>query len=217
MQVLDNLFFHFIDIAAKLKPKIVVAENVKGLISGKARGYVKEIFSSFRAAGYDCQLFLLNSSRMGVPQVRERTFFVARRMDLSIQKLSINFNEKPITVKQAIFGLESLTKKNLPTCIIKRWPKVAPGQFFSTLAKGSYFSWRKLHPNKPSTTVTSKLNFTHWSEPRFMTIEEIARIQTFPDDFDYVSTSGSYVCGMSVPPLMMQRIANEIAKVLLNK
>ena len=66
-QVLDDLFFEFIDIAAKLKPRIVVAENVKGLIIGKARGYVKQIFRRFREAGYRCQLFLLDASSMGVP------------------------------------------------------------------------------------------------------------------------------------------------------
>lgn len=70
-QVLENLFFDFIDIAKKLKPKVVVAENVKGLISGNARYYVDKIFRSFRDAGYSAQLFLCNGSRMGVPQQRE--------------------------------------------------------------------------------------------------------------------------------------------------
>jgi len=66
-QVLDDLFFHFIATAAKLNPKIVVAENVKGLIMGNARGYVKQIFNEFDKIGYDCQLFLLNAAFMGVP------------------------------------------------------------------------------------------------------------------------------------------------------
>jgi site-specific DNA-cytosine methylase len=79
-QHLDDLFFHFIETAKKLKPKVVVAENVKGLIIGNAKGYVKQIFAGFREAGYETQLFLLNSSKMGVPQRRERTFFVARRL-----------------------------------------------------------------------------------------------------------------------------------------
>ena len=70
-QVLDDLFFHFIDTAKKLKPKVVVAENVKGLVIGKAKGYVKQIFKKFDEAGYDVQLFLLNAAFMGVPQKRE--------------------------------------------------------------------------------------------------------------------------------------------------
>lgn len=66
-QVLDDLFFHFIDIANKLKPKVIVAENVKGLVIGKAKGYVKQIYQAFELSGYDVQLFLLNSAFMGVP------------------------------------------------------------------------------------------------------------------------------------------------------
>ena len=68
----------------KLKPKVVVAENVKGLIQGNARGYVKEIFKAFQNAGYSAQLFLLNASRMGVPQNRERTVFIANRIGKKI-------------------------------------------------------------------------------------------------------------------------------------
>jgi len=95
-QVLDDLFFHFINTARKLRPRMVIAENVRGLIIGKARGYVKEIFQGFREAGYDCQLFLLNASRMGVPQIRMRTFFIARRMDLGLPKIALEFNEPMI-------------------------------------------------------------------------------------------------------------------------
>ncbi len=61
-QILDDLFFHFIETANKLKPKIVIAENVKGLIQGKAKGYVKQIFKAFDEAGYTTQLFLLNAA-----------------------------------------------------------------------------------------------------------------------------------------------------------
>ena len=51
LQVLDDLFFHFIETAKKLQPKVVIAENVKGLIQGNARGYVKEIFQGFKNIG----------------------------------------------------------------------------------------------------------------------------------------------------------------------
>ena len=70
-QRLDDLFMHFIEVGQRLQPKVIVAENVKGLILGNAKGYVKEIFAAFREAGYDAQLFLFNAARMGVPQARE--------------------------------------------------------------------------------------------------------------------------------------------------
>lgn len=95
-QKLDDLFFHFIRIAKELRPKVVIAENVAGLIKGNAKGYVNEIFKAFSDAGYDAQLFLLNSAFMGVPQRRERTVFIARRKDLGLPKISMAFREDPI-------------------------------------------------------------------------------------------------------------------------
>ena len=75
-QILDDLFFHYIDLAFKLRPKVVVAENVKGMLMGNAKGYVKQIIGLLGTAGYDVQLFLLNGASMGLPQKRERVFFI---------------------------------------------------------------------------------------------------------------------------------------------
>lgn len=66
-QVLDTLFFDFIDLAKKLQPKVVVAENVKGLLLGSAIDYVRRIYEEFDNAGYYCQHFLLNGAEMGLP------------------------------------------------------------------------------------------------------------------------------------------------------
>ena len=111
-QVLDDLFFHFIDLANELRPKIVVAENVKGLLLGNAIKYVRQIYREFDKAGYYCQHWLLNAAKMGVPQRRERVFFIALRKDLSepflyqkdlftvTPKLELKFNEKGIIFKE---------------------------------------------------------------------------------------------------------------------
>lgn len=216
-QVLDDLFFHFIDIADRLKPKMVVAENVKGLIMGGARGYVKEIFHAFEKSGYDSQLFLLNSSRMGVPQARERTFFVARRKDLSIPMINLSFNETAIPVGFAVRNCRKEETKQLTPGIIKYWPTVKIGKPFSSVTGGKLFSYRKCDPGRPSSTITATHGLTHWSEPRLLSGPEVSRIQSFPDDYDFGQSFAPYVCGMSVPPLMMQRVATEIAKLLLTK
>jgi DNA (cytosine-5)-methyltransferase 1 len=73
-QVLDTLFFDFIDLAKKLQPKIVIAENVKGLLIGEARAYVSRIYEAFDEAGYIVQHWLFDASTMGVPQRRETGF-----------------------------------------------------------------------------------------------------------------------------------------------
>lgn len=215
-QVLDDLFFHFIDIASKLKPKVVVAENVKGLVIGNARGYVRDIFAAFSAAGYDTQLFLLNASRMGVPQARERTFFIARRRDLDLPKLSLDFSEPPITVSTAICGLmDDGTGTPLTPKALSLWERTQPGTSFSKQNNGSWFNWIRLSSAKPSATIPATCRLCHPTKPRFITFAEAKRLGSFPDDYDFMDQDGRYVVGMSVPPLMMQRVATEVARALL--
>lgn len=216
-QVLDDLFFHYIDIAKKLKPKVVVAENVKGLVIGAARGYVSQIFEAFREAGYETQLFLLNASRMGVPQARERTFFVARRRDLKLPELKLEFREEPISLRTACAGIE-MAGRPLTGQGSALWRNTAPGR---TLAgahkKGNMFTWTKLHMDKPANTATSGPAQMCPHVPNHLSDQAQARIQSFPDDYDFLGSGVRYVCGMSVPPLMMQRVALELAKQLFGK
>lgn len=213
-QVLDDLFFDFIAIAKKLKPKVVVAENVKGLIQGNARGYVKQIFSGFRDAGYECQLFLLNAAAMGVPQRRERTFFIANRLD---RKIKLKFEEKQISVSQAIYDCHPSWSPNLRPSLEKYWKDIPLGKSVSSVNEsGSGFCKVKLNPNIPAKTQFADLPAMHWNEKRHMNSSESLRIQTFPDDFICESNRVHYVCGMSVPPFMMQRVALEIHKQLFD-
>ena len=74
----------------------MIAENVKGIIIGNAKGWVNQIVKGVDDAGYAVQIFLFNAARMGVPQKRERVFFIAHRKDLKYPKLSMNFQSKPI-------------------------------------------------------------------------------------------------------------------------
>ena len=74
----------------------MIAENVKGIIIGNAKGWVNQIVKGFDDAGYAVQIFLFNAARMGVPQKRERVFFIAHRKDLKYPKLSMEFHSKPI-------------------------------------------------------------------------------------------------------------------------
>lgn len=217
-QRLDDLFFHFIDIAAKLQPKVVVAENVKGLIIGKAKGYVAEIFREFNKAGYRCQLFLLNASRMGVPQSRERTFFIAVRNDIAGDPIKLNFTEQPISVIEAIADIKTgqMGRRDpLPASVLPLWQRTKPGDACSSVhPKGSFFNKTKVDPNRPAATMTAERSLCHWSEPRYMNEKECLRIQSFPDDYQKADNSVDlrYVCGMSVPPFMMQRVALEIGR-----
>ena len=214
-QRLDDLFMHFIEVGQRLQPKVIVAENVKGLILGNAKGYVKEIFAAFREAGYDAQLFLFNAARMGVPQARERTFFIARRRDLGWGKLEMKFEEPVTTVRQAWANLPKQKGDALPPCYAKIWAKVPPGK-----AGRDYGSTglqvHKINQSQPARTAISQSWHTmHDQEPRNLSALELTRIQSFPDDYKYgkpADRHAGYVCGMSVPPYMTQRVALEIGR-----
>jgi DNA (cytosine-5)-methyltransferase 1 len=210
-QRLDDLFMHFIEVGQRLQPKVIVAENVKGLIFGNAKGYVKEIFAAFREAGYDAQLFLFNAARMGVPQARERTFFIARRRDLGWAPLKLAYDEGPQPVRAAFAGAagngEPLTGKGL-----RLYRETLPGNSLAAAAGGSWFTWTRLSWNRPANTVHSGPAQLHPEEPRHLSAAELARLQSFPDDYKFCAAQPRYLCGMSVPPFMTQRVALEIGR-----
>lgn len=96
VQTLDDLVFVFCKTIGKLKPKIAILENVPGIIAGKAKEYAIKIYDLLNNYGYEVQIFSLNSATMGVPQARERIFFIARRKDLNFPPLKLDFAKKPI-------------------------------------------------------------------------------------------------------------------------
>ena len=81
-QTLDDLSFVFIETAKKLRPKLVIMENVEGLIKGEAWKYVQRIYKEFAEINYECGHWLLKGEEMGVPQRRHRVFFIAARQDV---------------------------------------------------------------------------------------------------------------------------------------
>lgn len=219
-QVLDELFFDFIDIAKKLKPKIVVAENVSGIIKGNAKFYVKRIHEAFTAAGYDLQLFLLDASFMNVPQKRERTFFIARRKDMDLNRIKLEFNYPQITFDKVKCG--SVGKKICPAHM-KLWEVRKEGdQDLGACAvrlngKESNWNHKFLINGRVAKTIASSNRPILFDEPREANDFEIIRIQTFPEDYDFMKQDPGYVCGMSVPPRMMENVAKEIKRQWLSK
>jgi DNA (cytosine-5)-methyltransferase 1 len=150
-QVLDNLFFDFIDLANELQPKVVVAENVKGLLMGNAKEYVRRIYRAFDKAGYYCQHWLLDASKMGVPQRRERVFFICLRKDLAepflkridlftvAPGLELSFKEKSVVyseIEDKTDTFETLTETQK-----KHWLNTENGCSFSKFhEKGHWFN-----------------------------------------------------------------------------
>jgi DNA (cytosine-5)-methyltransferase 1 len=218
-QILDDLFFEYIALAKKLQPKIVLAENVKGLIQGNAKLYVKKIFKAFDEAGYNVQLFLLNAASMGVPQKRERVFFICQRKDLNLPKLKLEFNEDAIPFKQfeqTIGSEEKLTPDQL-----KWWELCKKGNAFSSVhPKGHWFNAYKLDWNSIFPTLTASGGNAepfHPEIPRKINTIEYCCGGTYPQDYYFQELEPKYLIGMSVPPVMTAQIANQIKIQWLDK
>jgi len=232
-QILDTLFFDFIDLAKKLQPKVVVAENVKGLLLGNAKEYVRNIYKEFDQAGYHCQHWLLDASKMGVPQKRERVFFIAFRKDIAqsfleqkdiftkTPKLKLEFNEKEIPFKE--FDSGKIGKKLYPS-VLEWYEKTKPGESVGNCIrrhgfKEKLFSYRKVNPNNPLKTILSAYDsgeFRH-DKPYYIHHDDLILGGSFPMDYNFLDLKQQYLIGMSVPPLMTARIADEIYNQWLSK
>ncbi|RJG26692.1 DNA cytosine methyltransferase [Paenibacillus thiaminolyticus] len=214
VQRLDDLFFDFLDVAEKLRPRVVVAENVKGMIVGKARGYVSMVLSRFREIGYRPQLFLLNSATMGVPQKRERIFFIATRDDMPYPPLRLEFNEPPVLYRDIRGGDGPPINPNSKT--FQRWKQRRPHDLNMGDVTGreegriSNFNTVLLKDQKVPNTIASSSVFVRSDVAQHISDTDIIRMQTFPRDYDFMDADVQYVCGMSVPPLMMKKIAEQI-------
>ena len=211
-QVLDDLFFHFIDFAKRIKPKVIVAENVKGMITGNAKGYVKKIISLFKKAGYNVQLFLLNGASMGLPQKRERIFFICHRSDLNFPKLKLNFNERPIPYKEVSDYLgkdyNGINKPYVQEAIQNNY--TCMGNYFEKKGHRKMFNTMINYPEKISYTLTSSSAIIN-DKCKQLSISEIIKISSFPDDYQFKSNNlAGYQMGMSVPPIMMHKISEQI-------
>jgi DNA (cytosine-5)-methyltransferase 1 len=209
-QNLSDLFFDWIKLVEKLKPKIAIAENVKGMLLGNAKIYIIKIIKELNKIGYNVQLFLINGASLGLPQRRERVFFICFQKKLKLPKLFLNFKEKPIVFKEIDQGLINETKKLSPT-ILELWEKTRPGFSFATVYnRNSYFNYIKLDLNKIPNTLTASCNLYHPIYPRKISVKEAQLISSFPLDYDFLDVDPYYLMGMSVPPIMMASIAKQI-------
>ena len=220
-QVLSDLFFDYLDLVERLKPRVAIAENVKGMILGNAKGYTKMVMARFKEIGYRPQLFLLNGADCGVPQRRERVFFVAIRDDIKVPPLNLAQKHRWISAAEACRDLQVLTQdefiETAATASDKKWwPKTAPGSDYGVAAmketgKPTGFSIKRIDGNTPSNTLVSSEPLRHWGQCRRLTYREWKRLGSFPDDYHAKTDKiGKYMLGMSVPPKMTEVVARAV-------
>ena len=244
---IEDLFFEFLRVAEEIKPKVIIAENVKGLTIGEAKTYFNKILNTFEEIGYEVVAKVLDSRYYGVSQTRTRVIFIAIRQDvlsdvgLNFMTLSTLFPDPSnivIPVKDVMVGLEYdaeevkyLTDKFTNTAYWKQTgskmeidpPKVLTGMDYHP--KGHHFNLKRVSQYAPAPTLTAMgsadttAGAFHWIEPRKLTLGELKRIMSLPDDFKLTGKWNQKAerIGRMVPPLMMKAIATSVYEKVLEK
>lgn len=216
-QTLDDLVFVYVDTIAKLKPKVCLLENVKGIIQGNAKYYSKQIVARMQAAGYRVQVFLLNAASMGVPQKRERVFFIGLRNDFKVPELVMKFDEKPVNFKSVSDNANKQTDEILlPSPLyVEYWNNARYGE---TVGKFNA-SCRRLNPNDVCYTIGAQGGNNHFHHDfcRPISRQEVCMVGTYPTDYIFKDFEWHYLIGMSVPPVMTAQIGHQIWLQWLSK
>lgn len=214
-----KLFFEMCRILRERQPKCFIAENVKGILTANKRSAFPLILKEFEESGYDVQYQILNSADYGVPQKRERVIIVGFRKDLNI---TFSFPEAEIEDETKYTPLKTVIEK-----------RVDEKYFFSERAvagmmkkRESMNKGRAQDINKPCNTVGAhlakvSLNSTdpvlmEGERYRRFTPREVARIQSFPDDFELVGSEAVQyrALGNAIPPVMFWYVAKAVSKEL---
>lgn len=178
---IEDLFFEYIRIANDIQPKVIIGENVAGIMMGEAIKKYNEIINEFEKCGYEAIGKVMNAADFGTPQARKRCFFVAVRNDV-MEKVGLNFmtmestlypepfGPQP-TLKDAIGDLENdRTEVQMLLDFVqgsfqKKWIELLPfspdkhrkpsdPEFIDINPKQSMFNMIRPAPNLPCPTVT---------------------------------------------------------------
>jgi DNA (cytosine-5)-methyltransferase 1 len=226
-----NLYKYFVKAVKLKKPRIFVAENVKGLLTANKGAAVKTITEDFARIGYKVSVDLYNFADYGVPQIRQRIFIVGVRNDVDWEFLKpepTHVKEKYVSAGKALVGVKKVKLNNEHQNIAEKTKKmlnmIPEGGNFSDIPKNHplYVKgmishvYRRLHRGKPSTTIIAGGGGGTWGyhfeEPRPLTNRERARLFCYPDDFAFVGsiTEVRKQIGNSVPPLAARILAEAL-------
>lgn len=229
-QRVDDLFYEFVRLLGSLRPRVFVAENVRGLTIGKSIGHFKRIHRAMEEQGYRVEARVLNAAWLGVPQVRERVIFVGVRLDLDRAPVFPSPLPYCYTLADAI---GSMTEEERGLTGVESFKGYAIEAEWRRLPRGKtskkYLNLVRNAMTKPCSTITTISSAgaarpVHPDEPRGFSIPEVKRICGFPDDFD-LGPQGDLALvkwhsqqherlGRAVPPVMMRAIATRLLEVL---
>lgn len=238
-----KLFFDYIRILKKKQPLFFVAENVSGMLAKRNGEAVENIIKLFNDAGYDVQYKLLNSNDYNVPQIRERVFYIGFRKDLEIHDFEYpkpQKNRNLITLRDAIWDLKDSALPALPKNKHRSDLKILNHEYFTGnystifMSRNRVKAWDEpaftvqasgrqcqLHPQAPKMIKVGKdeMQFVEGQEHlyRRLTVRECARVQGFPDDFEFLYTDvnmGYKMIGNAVPVNFAYAVAQQVLDTL---
>ena len=215
-QTLDDLSFVFIETVAKLRPKCMIMENVEGLMLGEAWKYVQDIYQQLKQTGYRVKHWLLKGEHMGIPQARHRVFFIALRedVDFDLNGLDMSFNFEPITYGEIKMGqgIQLRTDTQQYAMLLQATHQDhSIGDVLVRLGqKKRCFNDKIVWEHEVLCTLPAKGNLMDGKDKTRLSKETVINMQTFPQDYNFHGQNHSYICGMSVPPVMIKRIVQRL-------
>jgi len=234
-----TMFFEFARCIKEVRPKVAMGENVKGLLNHDNGKTLRTIINILDDLGYNVAFRVLKSQYFDVPQKRERLIILATRKDLNLPIFFPKEKDYTISIREAF--------KDVPKSAGQQYPKrkneilkiVPPGGYWKDLPleiqkeyMGASFYMgggktgmaRRLSWDEPSLTLTcspaqKQTERCHPEETRPLTVREYARIQTFPDDWDFKGSSAAQYkqIGNAVPTNLAYHIGRCIIAMLEKK
>ena len=225
-QRVDDLFYEYIRMVDAIRPRVFVAENVSGLVKGKAKGVFLNVLERLKGCGggYEVKVKLLDASYLGVPQARQRLIFIGVRSDLQLGPVF----PKPLAVRYSLRdALSNMTKNHveretdMSRYEISRYVKKI--ELFGISEKR--FNLCRPRLDRPCPTVVTKFgdpsaaSVFHPFEDRKFSIDELRRICGFPEDFILCGSFKKQAerLGRAVPPVLMSHVAMTLLREVFGR
>lgn len=241
----NNLVLEYIRMILDIKPQFFVMENVGGLLSPRGLPYYNKLVKTLEEAGYTIQKEKLTASDFGVPQGRKRVFIVGKRItdDVVLFSFPKPNGDLERTVRDAIADLMDKNENDIPNHKsdklspknLQRIKAITEGQGRDSLPEELQLECHKKNTvhrhldtygrmawDKPSPTITARFDsfsrgrFGHPVLDRTITLREGARLQTFPDDFEFLGSKVEVArqIGNAVPPVLAEKVAEKVKECL---